>query len=399
MSEDTVSGDFADPYVAHARGLDVAGASSGPLAGLNFAVKDLYDVAGLPTGAGNPAWLSTHGPAEETAPPVTQLLDAGALLNGKTQTDELAFSLMGVNVHYGAPLNPRAPDRITGGSSSGSASAVAQGLADIALGTDTGGSVRIPASFCGLYGIRPTHGSISTHGLVPLAPAFDVVGWFARDPEPFRKTGDVLVPPAAASAPPRQLLIDEACWRAAEPETRDALKPAFDRLQELVEAARGVSLAPDGFSAWRETFRIIQGFEAWTAHGDWIKNVQPNFGPGVRERFALAATVTAEDAARARQDRAAIVAMLHGLLGRDTVLCLPTSPAPAPLRKSTNAEVESVRIRLLEFTAIAGLGGLPQVSIPVADVDGAPVGLSVVGAPGSDRMLLDLAGRLALSFG
>ncbi|MDP6620082.1 MAG: amidase family protein, partial [Nitrospinota bacterium] len=159
------------------------GKAGGPLAGLRFAVKDLYDVEGHVTGRGNPDWLATHGPAESTAPAVARLVEAGATMIGKTITDELAFSLFGENFHYGTPVNTRAPDRVPGGSSSGSASAVAGGLVDFAVGSDTGGSVRVPASFCGILGIRPTHGRISLEGCMPLAPSLDTVGWFANDPE------------------------------------------------------------------------------------------------------------------------------------------------------------------------------------------------------------------------
>ncbi|HWI12737.1 MAG TPA: amidase family protein, partial [Burkholderiales bacterium] len=161
--------------------VELPGASSGPLAGLTFAAKDIYDVIGHRTGFGSPDWLRTHEPAASTAPVVQQLLDAGATMVGKTQTDELTYSLNGENAHYGTPVNVNAPGRIPGGSSSGSAAAVAAGLVDFALGSDTGGSVRAPASFCGIYGIRPTHGRVSLRGACPLAATFDTAGWFARE--------------------------------------------------------------------------------------------------------------------------------------------------------------------------------------------------------------------------
>ncbi|MDQ2103939.1 amidase family protein, partial [Azospirillum isscasi] len=175
---------------------EIPGAADGPLAGLRFAVKDLFHIAGLPTGAGNPDWLRTHEVPQETAPAVRRLLDAGARVAGKTLTDELAWSLAGENAHYGTPENPKAPGRIPGGSSSGSASAVAGGAVDFAIGTDTGGSIRLPASYCGLYGLRPTHGAVPLDGSVPLAPSFDTVGWFAREAALLRRVGAVLLPPA-----------------------------------------------------------------------------------------------------------------------------------------------------------------------------------------------------------
>src|SRR5215207_7948504 len=152
---------------------------SGLLDGLSFAVKDLIDIGGYKTGCGNPSWGDTHPLASMNAVCVEQLLDAGARCVGKTVSDELAFSLLGENHFYGTPLNPKAPDRVPGGSSSGSASAVACGLLDFALGPDTGGSVRVPANNCGVWGMRPSHGFISVAGVNPLAPTFDTVGILA----------------------------------------------------------------------------------------------------------------------------------------------------------------------------------------------------------------------------
>ena len=181
---------------------------SGPLAGLTLGVKDIFDVAGYVTGCGNPDKAENDPPAAKTAPAVQKLLDAGARFLGKTQTEELAFSLTGQNVHFPHPVNPGAPDRVTGGSSSGSAAAVAGGLADIATGSDTGGSIRAPASFCGLVGLRTTHGAISLDGTMPLAPSFDTFGWFARDIETYVKVGEVLL--GATPAAPLQGRVSRA---------------------------------------------------------------------------------------------------------------------------------------------------------------------------------------------
>ena len=205
------------------------GKAGGPLSGLRFAVKDLYDVEGHVTGCGNPDWLATHEPAESTAPAVTRLVEAGATMIGKTITDELAFSLFGENFHYGAPVNTRAPDRVPGGSSSGSAAAVAGGLVDFAVGSDTGGSVRVPASFCGILGIRPTHGRISIEGCMPLASTFDTVGWFANDPELLERVGRVLLDEPAGSKQPGRggVLIAEDAFDLLEPSSRDPVSRAL----------------------------------------------------------------------------------------------------------------------------------------------------------------------------
>jgi len=192
--------------------------NSGALDGLNFAVKDLFDLAGTVTGCGNPTWAATHFPAVAHAVVVECLLQAGARCVGKTLTDEFAFSLVGENHFYGTPPNPKAPDRVPGGSSCGSASVVAAGLADFALGTDTAGSVRVPAANCGIPGLRPTWGRISVAGVQPLAPSFDTVGFFAGDLEVLARVAGVLLPSDVAPPPIRRVLMLEQGWNIADPE-------------------------------------------------------------------------------------------------------------------------------------------------------------------------------------
>ena len=225
-----------DPLGAFCRHVDVRieGAPQGRLAGLRFAAKDIYDIAGQTCCCGNPDWLASHPPAERTASAVAALLDAGATLVGKTLTDELAFSLNGENHHYGTPVNSAAPDRIPGGSSNGSASAVAGHLVDFALGSDTGGSIRAPASYCGLYGLRPSHGAIPVDGIMPLAPSFDTVGWFARDPQLLERVGDVLLGPATATGPGRLLYATDAFERALPQARRPWPRPSTGCARPLV---------------------------------------------------------------------------------------------------------------------------------------------------------------------
>lgn len=192
----------------------VRGAQGGELRGLTVAVKDLFAVAGHRIGAGNPTWLA-ESPTELTNASVVQsLLAMGANITGIVQTDEFAYSLGGTNVHYGTPRNPAAPGRIPGGSSSGPASAVALGLVDVGLGTDTAGSIRVPASYCGLYGFRPSHGVLAVQGLLPLAPSFDTVGWLAGDAVTFQRVAEVLLPPTDV-VPLSRMLLAMTCspWR------------------------------------------------------------------------------------------------------------------------------------------------------------------------------------------
>ena len=375
-----------------------AGAATGPLAGLTFAVKDLYDTAGAVTGYGNPDWARTHAPATGDAVVVTALLEAGARLVGKTKTVELAYGLTGENVWYGTPTNPAAPDRFPGGSSCGSAAAVAAGMVDLAMGSDTGGSVRIPASYCGIYGIRPTWGAVSLTGACPLGPAFDTAGWFAARAGLLRRVGDVLLPPGGAATAGPLLKVQEA-WVNAEPATAAALAPAFEAAEKVLGAALPIHLAPEGLETFYEAFRCVMAVEAWTSLGPWIAANGPAFGPGVAERFAAAKAMDPAKAAAGRAFRRVVQARVLGLLGGGAVLVYPTAPAPAPLLNASQSEQNAVREKTMGVTAIAGLCGLPEVTLPAGGVNGAPVGLSLVGAPGSDRALLALAETVARAAG
>ncbi|MCW3476828.1 amidase [Limobrevibacterium gyesilva] len=372
----------------------MAATGTGPLDGLTLAVKDLFDVAGALTTFGNPDWARTHPPAPATAPVVAALLEAGARLVGKTKTVELAYGLTGENIWHGTPLNPRAPDRFPGGSSCGSAAAVAAGLVDLALGSDTGGSVRIPASYCGLFGIRPSHGAISLAGACPLAPSLDTPGWFTRSAALLATVGEVVLPPATGGVGGPLLRVGEA-WVNAAPAVAAALTPALERLQGEFGPALQVQLAPEGIPTLHAHFRAVQAQEAWAALGGWIAATGPRFGPGVAERFAAARDIAPQTAAAGRAFRRTLQARIGPLLAGGAMLVYPTSPCPAPRRDAQAGEQEAVRQATLSVTAIAGLCGLPEVTLPVASVDGAPVGLSLVAGPGRDRALLAVARHVA----
>lgn len=393
-----------DPLGAFMRypAVRVDGAASGPLAGLRLAVKDIYDVRGYPTGCGTPAKLEEAGIAEDNAPAVQALLDAGAAFVGKTISDEIAFSLQGQNAHYGTPVNAAAPDRIPGGSSSGSASAVSGGLADLALGSDTGGSVRAPASYCGLFGIRPTHGRVSLGGCMPLAPSYDTVGWFAREPAAFIAAGEVLLGEDSAALPEGQpAILTDAVALMVDDATRDGLAPAVFRAEAVLGEfgsglIAGSSRFPQGLDDWLLVFRTTQAHEIWQTHGDWIDSRRPEFGPGVRERFEWARRVSSDREAVAR------AWALHGeirehvrAIAAERLLVLPTVPAIAPLCATPVAELEIYRDRALSILCIAGIAGLPQVTLPLVRHEGCPLGLSIIGPAGSDLALIRLAGGIA----
>jgi amidase len=371
----------------------VAGHDSGPLAGLRFAAKDLFDVAGHTTGAGNPTWLATHMPAERSSPVVQSLLDAGATLLGKLVTDELAYSLHGDNIHYGAPVNSAAPERVTGGSSSGSAAAVAARLVDFALGTDTGGSTRVPASYCGLWGLRGSHGLVSTAGLVPLHPMFDTATWLAHDAVTFERVGTVLLP--ATGFVPRRLLRLEDAWALADAEFFVPLQHVLTQLSNMLGVdARSVPAADVDLAQWRQVYITAGAFEGWQVHGAWITQQQPQFAPAVAARWQAASRVTAEAAAAAGAQAAAIRARVRALLGSDGVAVLPSAASLAPRRDAAAADVDALRLRTMAITCIAGLAGLPQVSMPFTTPAGVPLGISLLGPAGSDLALIRIAGAV-----
>ncbi len=372
----------------------VANASTGPLSGLSFAVKDLFDLAGYPTSGGQPLLLAMSGIKTSTAPAVQCLLDAGARFVGKTVTDELAFSMNGNNAHFGAPINGAAPDRISGGSSSGSAAAVSHGLCDFALGTDTGGSVRGPANHCGLVGLRPTHGAISLSGVLDLAPSFDTCGWFTRDAATFARIGDVLLPADRLPLPPKpRLLWPRDLWALAANGVEAALHDATEDAQALWGRAQPMDVALGGFDEMYWHFRHLQGREAWRVDGAFIERMAPPLGPGVVDRFNWSKTVTDVEVAAGQAFRNRFKAHTSQLLGTDGVLLMPTMPDIAPLRTDTDAALEDYRNRAIRMLCVSGLAGLPQISLPLARRDGAPLGVSLLGPAGSDRSLVRLAGQ------
>ena len=381
-------------YISHDN-VALPASGEGPLSGLTFAAKDLYDIAGHVTGAGSPDWLASHGPATATASAVDRLLAAGAAMAAKAQTDEMAFSITGQNAHYGTPVNVNAPGRIPGGSSSGSAAAVAGGLVDFALGSDTGGSVRMPAGFCGIHGIRTTQDRIPADGVHPLAPCFDTIGWFTRGGELMQKVGRVLLPDYKDPAAPARLLVAEDCFALLAPDAAAALAGAVDLGAGHFQARKTVRVSPDGPDKWMPHFRTLQMADIWRTHGAWIERAKPNFGPGVAERFAASATITPDMVEESSQVRATVRRRMIDLLAGDGVLCLPTAPGIAPLCETPEAALDDFRWRAMGLTCIAGLSGCPQINLPLASLDGCPLGLSLLAAPGCDELLLQLAAAIA----
>ncbi len=370
------------------------GAGGGPLSDLTFVAKDVFDVASHRTGAGNPTFLAQRPPARRSADAVVQLVEAGAACIGKAHTDEFAYSLEGRNAHYGIPFNSAAPDCAPGGSSSGTAAAVAGGLVPFGLGSDTGGSIRVPASYCGLVGLRPTHAAISTAGMIHLSRDFDTVGWLAADSTTARRVGDVLLPPDTAPAPQRMAVI-----AGAEQYVPADVWSAFMAAARTLAATLGFPLdsipLPGGeFDTWLTTFRTLQSAQAHAELAGWIAGHPGALSPDVQARFDAGGAVRSQLRQQAEATRSALrAATLAAVSTPPTVLVIPSAPGTATPLAATAEELASIRPATLRLTSVAGLCGAPALSLPLAAVNGLPLGVCLIGAPGTDRALLDLAVR------
>jgi len=382
-------------FVPHDLAAPLKGAASGPLAGLSAVVKDMYDIAGERTGCGSPEWLATHPPAARNCPPVQKILDAGATIIGKTVCDEYFYSVSGANAHYGTPVNVRAPGRLPGGSSAGSAAACGAGLCDFALGSDTGGSVRVPASFNGIYGLRPTHERIEHSGVADMAPSFDVPGWFAATPGVFRKVGAVLLDNRRVAAKIDRVVVLEDAFAQAEEPVADLLRTLLEFMSDDLPGMAHGRIAPDSFDPWREAFRIVQAYETWQTFGGFITKHKPNIGPGVKERMQFASTVTRAQADASREVVNKARDHIRQIVVPGTVLALPTAPSISPKIEMSGPDLEEFRTRVMRLTCTSGISGLPQMSIPGATINGCPIGLSFIGWAGGDEALLDLACELS----
>ncbi|WP_282602895.1 amidase [Paracoccus sp. PARArs4] len=380
-----------DPYRAFMPypPVPVPNAPGGPLAGLTLAVKDIFDVAGYRTGCGCPTRLAASPVAEATAPAVQRLLDAGARFVGKTHTDELAWSMYGMNAHFGTPVNPAAPDRIPGGSSSGSAAAVAGGLADIAIGSDTGGSVRAPASFCGIWGLRPTHGRVSLEGAMALAPSFDTCGVFARD-------GGTLARAVDALMDDDPLPLDDPEYLLAADMAAELAPPARAILSDFAQGfdPRDVKVFPEGVDAAHAVFLGAMTADCKEAILPFIRASGMPLVRGIDGRAAAAKAMPADRIETARAARRDYAAHVAGVLGRRGVIIAPASH-DVSFRLDAPVEVfDTYRHGAQRLLCAAGMAGLPQVVLPAGRIEGAPFGLSLIGPRGSDRSLVALACRM-----
>ena len=389
-----------DPLQAFVRDNHIAleGSAAGPLNGLVFAAKDVFMVRGSTFGNGHPEWLRTHEPDPFTASAIIRLLDAGSDLVGKTVCDELCFSISGENWNYGSPLNPHDVRRYPGGSSSGSGAATAGGLVDFAIGSDCLGSVRVPATYNGLLGMRPSYKRIPNDGEAPYCESMDVLGYMASDPDVFLSVSEVLLGEDEESGVFNKLLVATDCFEAVDADVADALQDAVELIGAQLSSSRHVRVAPEGLDQWIDTFRYVQGYEVWDSYGGWIDKYRPRLSRGPKERLEWTSTITRNQYEEARKKRVTIMAYFRDFLPRDGILVLPTVASVAPLRTQSLEEINHIRLQSTSLLCISPLTNTPQVTVPLATQHGVPLGITLISAEGTDLQLAGFAARLTRKY-
>lgn len=386
-----------DPLQAFMRFNHIAlkGMAEGPLSGHVFAVKDVFKIIGSTYSNGHPLWLETHGPDDFTSSFIVNMLEAGADLVGKTVCDELCYSISGENWHYGSPINPHDPRRFTGGSSGGTGAATAGGLVDFAFGSDCLGSVRVPASYNGVLGIRPTYKRVQNDGEAPYCESMDVLGYVARNADIFTKVSQVILGEDSQKTTYKTLLIADDCFQTVDEEVREALEDVVNEIGERFDHVERVTVAPEGLEEWVKTFQIVQGYEVWESYGGWVRKYQPTLPPGQKIRLENASKITLQQYEDAKIEMQKIAKRVNDLIPADSILCLPTAASVAPLRTASLEEITHTRLQSSSLLCISPLSGTPQVTMPVASMEEVPLGLSFIGAKGTDMALVALAAEIA----
>lgn len=389
-----------DPLQAFVRDNHIAieGAKTGPLKGLKFAAKDVFMVKGSTYSNGHPLWLETHGPDAYTASHIVTFLDHGADLVGKTVCDELCYSISGENWNYGAPLNPHDIRRFTGGSSSGSGAATAGGLVDFATGSDCLGSVRMPAAYNGLLGMRPTYKRVANDGEAPYCESMDVLGYVAKDPDVFQAISKVILKEDTEKTPFKQLYIAKDCFDGVDEDVKHALQPAIEFISKQFETVSEVVVAPQGLDRWVETFKIVQGYEVWESYGGWINKHTPRLSRGPKQRLEWASTVTRNEYIQAKKDREKIIEYFKKFLPKDAILVLPTAASVAPLRTETLENINKTRAQSSNLLCISPLTNTPQVTVPLINQYEVPLGITLISNEHTDLQLAMFAAELVKSF-
>ena len=349
----------------------------GLLSNLKFVLKDMCDVKNLKTSCGNPDFFKKCDFANDHAPFLKDLLNEGSVLKGITVCDEFFYSLIGENGHYGTPINLNAPSCVPGGSSSGSAAALTNDLYDFSIGSDTGGSVRIPASFCGLIGMRPTHNRINTKGVYPMAPSFDTVGWFANSVGIFQKVGEVLLDKMDKSDINfRQFVIAEDLLELCDAAVQENFNNYIKNNLPGIDKNRLSNISKDIIA---DNFRVLQGNEVKINIIPWIEKNKPKISPEIKSRIDMASKITDIEVSKALTFRENLIDEIKKSLPEGTIAVFPTAPFSAPKSGQDDESLGFYRKRLMQLTSIAGMTSRPQISIPKLKDKTGPVGISLLG--------------------
>ena len=360
---------------------------NGNLKNLKFVLKDMCDVKNIKTSCGNPDFYKACEPAKKHAEFLSNILSEGAILEGITICDEFFYSVIGENSHYGTPKNLNAPNCVPGGSSSGSAAALTTDLFDFSIGSDTGGSVRVPASFCGLLGIRPTHGRINANGVYPMAPSFDTIGWFSNNIKTFQKIGEVLLDKNEnENITFNQFVIAEDLLELVDTD----IKNQFDSYyKELHPNIKHIRLSKFSKSEIADNFRILQAGEIKEHVIPWIEKNKPKISLEINSRIEMASEILPLEIDAAKTFRQEIISEINNSLPEGDIAIFPTTPFSAPKCGQSDQDLGSDRKKIMEMTSIAGMTSRPQISIPKFKGKTGPVGISILGWQYSDEILLN----------
>ncbi len=378
--------------------------SSGTLSGLKFAVSDLIDIEERPTGCGNPAWLEQRPPAACNALCVDILLSSGAQCIGKTKSDEFTFSLLGQSSFTGTPLNPRAPERVPGGSSSGAASAVACGHVNFAISLDSGASTQVSANNCGLFGWRSKPGKVPMAGILPVSPSFDTLGVLASSASALGPVAELLscVEMPILKGDVEIFLLTDA-WSKANESSKAGLQSALERLEDCAaRQARELSLkricsdnGGNDLQNWYQTYFELFCMESWSSIGTWVEDRKPELGQEARANVHRARMTDRSESVKFYKRRELFSQAINEFLAQNKIICIPASSELAP-KKGFIPGVDdpgNYQQTMLSLASLSAIGRLAQLTIPLSESNGVPVGLSLLAS--NESVLLGLLKQIS----
>ena len=373
--------------VPHSPKKEICISNSGYLSGMTFLCKDMCDIKGFKSSCGNPDFYKHSIEALDYAPFLKKIMNEGAILKGITICDEFFYSIIGENKHYGTPINKNAPNCVPGGSSSGSAAALTNHDFDFTIGTDTGGSVRVPASFCGVYGFRPTHGRIDLNKVYPMAESFDTLGWFSNNTSNMLKLGKLFFNNFKETKIEQKNILFPI--DIVDGLDQDIKSQIYNYCEYKFKNLKKVQLSRYKKYELADCFKVIQGYEIKLNILPWIKKYSPKISNEINSRFKMVENITKNMYDNAKNMRKEFISELDNNLPFDSFLIFPTTPFSAPIKGQSNQDLTELRKKVMEFTCIGGLSSRPQISIPKFKGSTGPIGLSVLGNKNADEIMLN----------